>query len=47
MQAMEGAKRAVVVGGGFLGGLELASSFTKKGIQVLRYRGSLRLTMSK
>jgi NADPH-dependent 2,4-dienoyl-CoA reductase/sulfur reductase-like enzyme len=33
MQAMEGAKRAVVVGGGFLG-LELASSFTKKGIQV-------------
>jgi NADPH-dependent 2,4-dienoyl-CoA reductase/sulfur reductase-like enzyme/predicted acylesterase/phospholipase RssA len=32
MQAMTGAKRAVVVGGSFIG-MELASSFTKKGIQ--------------
>lgn len=33
MQAMEGAKRGVVVGGSFIG-MELASSFTKKGIEV-------------
>src|SRR5581483_9968617 len=33
MQAMEGAKRVVVVGGSFIG-MELASSFIKKGIQV-------------
>lgn len=33
-QAMVGAKRAVVVGGSFIG-MELASSFTKKGIQAM------------
>ncbi|MGH7806632.1 MAG: FAD-dependent oxidoreductase, partial [Thermodesulfobacteriota bacterium] len=33
MQTMEGAKSAVVVGGSFIG-MELASSLTKKGIQV-------------
>ena len=33
MQAMEGAKKAVVVGGSFIG-MELASSFTQKGIEV-------------
>jgi len=33
MEAMKGARRAVIVGGSFLG-MELASTFTKKGIQV-------------